>query len=187
MAARLGICLSRADRHRYQRGIAGFTQNLDETAFLISQLLQRIAPKRTCAIGASGGGYMALLLTAKIKLNRGLAFGPRTTLSDKWRKEHGDYRHDPEVSDVHAFTGPEGAPDILDNTGGEFHIVYPSGHALDVLHAERLTGKANLYRMNTPYHNVAATLRDRGVLHDVLNVFIGGESVNAGLTRLIPT
>ena len=182
---RLFICDKR--NNWYQRGIAGFTQNLDETAFLISQFLRRVAPKRACAIGASGGGYMALLLTARCRLNRALAFGPQTTLSQKWRKEHGDCRFGPEVSDIHDFTGPEGVPDILDNTGGEFHIIYPSGHSLDLLHAERLMGKAHLYRMNTPHHNVAATLRDHGILQDVLNVFMSSESVSTDLSPLIPS
>jgi hypothetical protein len=167
----------------YYGGIRGLTSTFDETIDLIETVIARINPTMCCAVGTSGGGYMALALTAMLGLDRALALSPQTNLSEDWRLSHNDSRWEDGIVALHQTLGGRVPHDINDlisasRNSSEFHVVYAIGDELDAIHADSLEGCRNtyLYGLNLAEHNSASALTRIGRLTSVIDRFVGHES-----------
>lgn len=167
----------------YYGGIRGLTATFDETIDLIETIIARVNPTMCCAVGTSGGGYMALALTAMLGLDRALALSPQTNLSEDWRLSHNDSRWEDGIVALYQTLGGRVPHDIKDlinasRNSSEFHVVYAIGDELDALHADRLEECRNtyLYGLNLAEHNSASALSRTGRLTRVIDRFVGHES-----------
>jgi hypothetical protein len=187
-ASKLYLCDS--VNHWYYDGIRGLTSSFDETIDLIETVIARLNPTMCCAVGTSGGGYMALTLAAMLGLDRALALSPQTNLRQDWRLAHNDARWDEGIVALHQTLGGRRPHDIKDlinasRNSSEYHVVYALGDELDALHADRLEGCRNtyLYGLDLAEHNSASALSRTRRLTSVIDRFVGHESgsLNAAL------
>ena len=76
----------------YHGGITGITRNLHETIDLIQHIARAKAYRRVVCVGASMGGYMALLSGYLIGATDIVAFSPQTFIDSVNRARYGDQR-----------------------------------------------------------------------------------------------
>ena len=172
-----------SDKHNlwYYKGIDGLTSSFEETVALVGELTWLIGPRTSCAIGLSGGGYLALALTSMLSLKRSLAFAPQTALDVAWRNRHGDGRWVSTTTTVHEHLGHRNPYRIRDlllerRARQEHHVIYSSANQLDVLHARNLEGcpGVHLYEFHSTDHDTSRALLRAGLRAPLLDLFIGG-------------
>lgn len=138
----------------YHSGIKGISTNIETTA----EFLQKeIAPyKKVIFMGASSGGYAAILFGSLLNVHAVIAFIPQTVI----RSNHP--KHDPAYKDI--------APFINNTTHyfmyGDKSIQNPldSHH---MVHCERIRDHANVYIHYYEHINLKR-LRDRGELLTII-------------------
>jgi len=64
----------------YQKGFPGVAKNIDEAVSYLRKILSDIPFRKLVAMGASSGGYAALVFGYFLKANRILAFSPQTLI-----------------------------------------------------------------------------------------------------------
>jgi hypothetical protein len=123
------------------------------------------------------GGYAAILFGTKLKVDSVLSFAPQTFI-DRWRRLlYFDRRWKDRMKVI--YRAKEGNNNLIDlkkhlmNTNGiktDIDIYYSPKHRLDRIHAERLkvTGNVNLIPIESGGHGVVKTLRDKGVLKEII-------------------
>jgi pimeloyl-ACP methyl ester carboxylesterase len=164
----------------YYRGIENITNTMDQTIEVVRAVIEKLQPERTIAMGTSGGGYMAMLLGARLGLSRVIAFAPQTDISRMGRAALDDERWEKEMARIYAVCGDGGTYDIREQVATSaskitrFHVFYSDGDKGDVGHAERLKDLDNvrLYRIATEDHNVSRALKDRGLLGRIVKAAI---------------
>ncbi len=76
----------------YHRGVDGFAPDLAGVEVAIRRIVDRVAPRKLVTIGASAGGYGALLFGRLLGAAEIHAFGPQTFIGPGLRIRHLDYR-----------------------------------------------------------------------------------------------
>lgn len=128
--------------------------------------------KRVVTIGASMGGYAAILF-AHILGGSSLTFGPQTTLLKSHLEDY-DLRWTGRIYPINETTKH---PDYLDLgfiKGHQHHIWYGKGNKEDRFHAERMD--VSLHPMDISAHAVAQTLKHEGRLKSILTQTINEEA-----------
>jgi hypothetical protein len=162
----------------YYSGIEGLSSSFDDTVRMVSAIVSALKPARTCAIGTSGGGYMALALTSLLGLDRALAMSPQTFIGKRERAKFSDARWPSHMEAINKVARPyEIKRLVLRSKTSNFNVIYPRSDALDVLHAQRLLGlpNAELFGVNSSDHNVAAYLQGINVLQPCIDLFVASE------------
>jgi len=172
-----GRLLLREPNHAwYHRGLPEAGPDIGSVRRLLERHIQELQPRAVVGLGASAGGYAALLFGAILCFDEVHAFAPQTTLGRwhrlrmrdfRWRK---DFRRlyangcTRELLDLRAVLQPR-----EDRT--TFHIHYCRHERLDVLHAERLSRLPNvvLHSYGGGAHRLANWLYRRGDLLRILD------------------
>jgi acetyl esterase/lipase len=128
----------------YHRGIDGLGNTVLDCAAALARLCCDLGARRVVTLGASMGGYAALLYGALIRADSVLAFSPQTSIDPAFRDACGDARWCEQLAEVHA--DPRAATACFDLTavyGGSHRPRSAQIHVapcdeLDALHSRRL-------------------------------------------------
>lgn len=129
----------------------------------IFPMLQReTVGKKVLMVGASMGGYAALLLGHLLKCGS-ISFAPQTNIKTDFEQNR---RWEKQLATVNEITDTPEYLDLGFVEGEQHHIYYSINNYLDKLHAERMNVK--LFPVKFHGHNVAKFLKDEGKLQEIL-------------------
>jgi hypothetical protein len=177
----------------YHRGMPSHGNTLESVGEVLRGIIAEQDVERLVTVGASAGGYAALVFGALLGADRVLAFAPQTTLDREVLAEMGDRRWDYLLEPLYAKDALEarwvdlktGLPGAL-NGHTRCSVYFDETVEGDRLHGERLAGieGVRLYRFGRGGHSLTRHLRDRGVLErllrEALEVPAGAPSGAAG-------
>jgi len=140
----------------YHQGIQGISNNIDETVEYLKDRFKHY--ERVICLGASAGGYAAMLFGSLLNVHTVIAFIPQTTLRSKERDEK--YR------DI--------APHI--NTTTKYHVfadtsIRDENNCHHVSQCERISIFPNVHLTKLNGVNLA-TMRNNGQLLDIMSTII---------------
>jgi len=159
--------------------LTGIGDGLDDWLAIwrrLERLVVEIDPRTITVVGASAGGYAAILFGCLLDAHVVHAFGPQTTLDvqqlaamrdGRWERALGPVRgldHNRDKLDLRRWYGP------ADSGGTEYHIHACEGHRADRLHVERMRGLRGFHVHLHPCrdHMPARYLRNTGALARLL-------------------
>ncbi len=131
---------------------------------LIAELETATKGKKILAVGASMGGYAALVVAHVFK-GSAIAFSPQVNLKIDWYKIN-DGRWIDNIESVNKITR---TPEYLDMSfleGEQYQIYYPSEVPIDAKHATMIKGK--LFPIAYGDHNLAGYLKSKGQLIEII-------------------
>jgi hypothetical protein len=160
----------------YQRGIPGVGDTATDIRELLNLLIERAHVDRVVMVGASAGGYAALLFGAWCGASEVIAFSPQTFIDEENRRRFDDTRWMDQITALHQAVSPLDATfdllDVLpiDAASTRFRIHVSTDDALDLIHAQRVAGRAGVEVVEHERggHRLVKTLRDRGSLQPML-------------------
>jgi hypothetical protein len=160
----------------YQRGISGVGDSAAEVRAFLSVTIERASVERVVMVGASAGGFAALLFGSWCGVDEVIAFSPQTFIDAENRRLAGDSRWPEQIDDLHeAIAGRSATLDLLDvlpRDAGKtrFQIHVSTDDLLDLVHAQRVAGRAGveIHEHDRGGHRLVKTLRDRGLLEPML-------------------
>jgi hypothetical protein len=164
------------DRSWYHTGVRGLGASIESVAEGLIDLARRLDVERVACVGASAGGYAALLFGSLIGADAVHAISPQTFLSRELRARHGETRWEHYVREL----APSPFLDLAElyraypgRTRAVVH--YATCEERDVAHARELSGvELRAYAMAEPERHVAGghalcyDLRDDGTLSELL-------------------
>src|SRR4051812_46839502 len=166
----------------YQHGVEGAGATVPEVASHLRDLAGRSGAERVVTIGASAGGFGAILFGALIGANEIHAFSPQTFLDNRHRALYLDRSNRAQIAALRASSGSTGPffdlkPVIADAAAPTCCVIhYPRYSRTDAIHALRMRTldrvELRAYRMRA--HNVVRRLRDDGTLPGLLDRIISG-------------
>lgn len=141
----------------YHQGIRGISNNIDETVDYLKERFKNY--DRVICLGASAGGYAAMLFGSLLNVHSVIAFIPQTKLKSKERDEK--YR------DI--------APHI--NTTTKYHIfgdinIHDENNCHHISQCERISIFPNVRLTKLEGVNLAV-MRNNGLLLDIMTQIIG--------------
>ena len=158
----------------YHKGVIGLGENINEVKNNITDIINKINYSMIITIGASMGGYAALLFGSILPVNGILAFGPQTFIDKDNRKKYKDNTWKSKIEDIYCNS---------DNTYYDLsklsfqninvQIIYGTDDKLDKIHAEIMEKNKNIIVTGEcGGHNVIKKLRDNGMLLKMINDMI---------------
>jgi hypothetical protein len=171
-----GRLLLREPHHAwYHRGLPEAGPDIDAVHGLLARHIEAVQPRAIVTLGASAGGYAALLFGALLGADEVHAFAPQTTLRRWQRLWMRDRRWPKDFRRLYAGGGTRALFDLRDvlasaDARTTFHVHYCRHERLDVLHAERLGDLPNvvLHSYSGGAHKLANWLYKRGDLLRIL-------------------
>ena len=166
------------DPHRawYFCGLPEAGDDLASVERVLGEHLERLAPSRVVAVGASAGGFAAMHFGARLGFHEVHAFSPQTTVSRWHRFRLGDKRWKKDIANIHASPA-QNRPfeDLLPTLearrpGCTFHVHFCHQEKLDVAHANRVAhiDDVFLHSYAEGEHKVIRWLKQRGDLEKIL-------------------
>ncbi|OHE14591.1 MULTISPECIES: hypothetical protein [unclassified Sulfurimonas] len=159
----------------FHNGIEGVTKNIQETITLLKEITDEKKYSKILCIGASMGGYMALLCGKILGATNIVAFSPQSFLDTLNREKHSDIRWEKELEKLNKSKADKEYFDLeplyrepLDeNVNIEIH--YSKDIKLDELHALHLKSKkVKLIAHDDCDHYIAVCLHKKGVLEELI-------------------
>jgi hypothetical protein len=165
----------------YHRGVREFAGDIEGVESGLREAIAEIEPAKVAMLGASAGGYAALLFGRLLGVAEVHAFGPQTFLSPDLRQRYGDDRwprlmaelmrsgcYSSEFGDLDRVFECTPAPD------SRLVIHYCPDDNLDAIHAEHLSQHAGveLRTHETGGHTLVKDLRDSGKLVQLIRQLV---------------
>jgi hypothetical protein len=168
------------DQCFYQRGVRGLGRSINEVAVSLEELLA--GRNRRVFVGASAGGYAALIFGSMLRVDHVVAMSPQTFLGGRLRRLHNDRRFAMRIQAAqhHALSRRDlDVKHAMRRRGGksQFHVYYPNRHVLDSRHATRLRRLpgVDLQPRDSAEHTFVRDMRDDGSLKQMLTALVLGE------------
>lgn len=174
-------------RSWYHLGIEGASTDIAGCIEALGDVIDRVKPSRTIFIGASSGGYAALLFGERLGVDVVHAFAPQTFISlpllrakrePRWRNRAEDLeatgRFDASALDLRSvLVGVDGVT--------AHHLWFDPDERSDAVHADNVAGCSRLvlHPMAGGDHLVVKWMRDVGYLGSVLQRSALGETIHA--------
>jgi pimeloyl-ACP methyl ester carboxylesterase len=166
----------------YQRGVEGAGDTVPQVAEWLGALTSRTAAERVVMVGASAGGFAAILFGALAGATEVHAFGPQTFLDRPRRVRYRDFRFAPQIKALRADRAADRRffdvrPSLAAAPEPPRVVIHFSSHdRLDVRHARRLERLPTVELRPYPFddHNVVGKLRERGELPRLLDEILSG-------------
>jgi hypothetical protein len=162
----------------YHHGVAGVGGSIDEVARKLGRLLVTIDASRSVFVGASAGGYAAMLFGRLLQPDEVLAFSPQSLIDVARLEAAGDTRYSRWLRRADRTRGLDGrwidlAARLAEDPvppGTTMQVHYCDRFALDAFHAERFGGipGVSLHAHMHGKHGLIRSLRDSGELTDLL-------------------
>lgn len=161
----------------YQQGLLGISSDIDGTAAYLASLMVSHRGARLATLGASSGGYAAIVFGCRLGAERIAAFSPQTAITRRI------------VSQYKALDTPD-ALDFLDanqavldlrefllaqEAAPQVTVYYGADHPKDAKEALRLEGLNNVTLVpvqDVQGHSVTAALKQQGRLDAILDELI---------------
>ena len=161
----------------YQKGLPGLANSREAVAPALKRRFGHL-PRPWYAIGASAGGFAAIVFGTGLGVARVLALSPRTVVK---RETANIYRQtallDPSLDPMAPLSD---CRDALAESGykNPLWIIYGVRNPFDRLQAKRLKDHPGVEMMpvNTPGHSVGAVLKRASLLDPVLDAFFCGDT-----------
>jgi hypothetical protein len=171
----------------YQLGVPGVGDSAEAVKSLLDDVIARADVDRVIMAGASAGGFAALLFGAACQVDEVIAFSPQTFVDAENRSHANDARWPEQIATLHAtVTGRDLALDLLEalptrDGKTRFQVHVSADDELDVLHARRVADRHGVHIIEHERggHRLVKTLRDRGILEDILRQAIAGADMRA--------
>lgn len=158
-----------ADSSRSWMNADGLVEAIDAA---VQRLCDKIAPSRIAAIGNSMGGSCALIYAGLARVDAVMAFVPQYSVCRSVMRRGNRWRHYTDQIGTWRF------PAVPDLSGsGKDIAILDGGNHQELLHAERFVQGASLRHFIFPKlnHQLAAQLKERGQLQDLVTAFLRGE------------
>ena len=159
----------------YHNGIDGLTANINETIEFIQNIIAQKKYSKILCVGASMGGYMALLVGRVIGATNIVAFSPQTFLDDNNRKKYSDTRWGSEIKKLNKSNIDKRHFDLQKlykeklNSDTKIEIHYSRNIKLDEIHAKHLNSKKiKLVGYDDADHYIAVYLHKKGALEKII-------------------
>ncbi|MBJ7330559.1 MAG: hypothetical protein JHC95_11725 [Solirubrobacteraceae bacterium] len=176
------------ERSWYHRGVRDVGGNIGEIEDWLRAVIADAAPERLVMVGASAGGYAAMLFGHRLGADTVHAFGPQTFIDPDMRAQHHEPRWDAETSALmrsgryDARYGDLAA--VLRDTPPadprtRHHVWYCSLEQPDAVHASHVAdlSAVTLHHFTEGWHEIARWLRDRGRLTEILTASLEGRPI----------
>jgi hypothetical protein len=166
----------------YQHGVEGVGSGVPEVASRLRELVAESGAQRVVTIGASAGGFGAILFGTLIEADEVHAFSPQTFLDRRRRTLFLDRSNRAQIAALRASSGSAGPffdlkPVLADATAPTCCVIhYPRYSRTDAIHALRMRtlDRVELRSHRMRGHNVVRRLRDDGALPGLLERIISG-------------
>jgi hypothetical protein len=166
----------------YQHGVEGVGTSVPEVAGALRGLAAESGARRIVTIGASAGGFAAILFGALIGAAEVHAFAPQTFLDRRRRALYLDRSNRVQIAALRRSAGPDGPffdlrRVVADADAPTSYVIhYPSRSRTDAIHAVRMRSLHGVRLRSYPMreHNVVGRLRDEGTLPALLERIISG-------------
>jgi hypothetical protein len=163
----------------YLNGVPGAGASVSEISNFLSNQMQLHAFTRVISIGASAGGFAALLFGSLMRVDQILAFSPQTFVDKMHRTFYYDYRWRDRVKQI--YDGEKSNREFLDVKPfikcfpNRVDLFYDNSHRLDGIHCRRLKFE-NINHLKFPDagHNLIKELKQSGKLHRYINDALTG-------------
>jgi hypothetical protein len=172
--------------HQWYLGSLGeLGSGITQTSSSLHQLIKDAKPSSVLFLGASAGGFAALLFGSLLVPDAICVFSPQTFRSKWLVLRHWDYRWLDRVADI--YSNPIVERKYLDLAKLNFSdrtrisVYFASGHRLDHVHAQRLKNSGCvLMPINSNTHNAADYFRKKDSLKNLIQqaMFVNAESKN---------
>lgn len=163
----------------YQQGLLGLSRDIHGTRDHLAGLLQAHPGAGLVTLGASSGGYAAIVFGCWLGARKVLAFSPQTQITKRIVAQYSAL-DTPEATDF--LQGAGSVLDLADFIGKqsqapEITLYYGADHPLDSKEALRLQGLAKVTLVpveDVEGHSVTASLKRQGKLDGILSGLIDG-------------
>lgn len=182
-------------RRWYAFGIEGLTDSLLDTVEMVSELVREISAPYVVAYGSSAGGYMALVLGAKLEFARVMVLSPQTVISASGLARIGDERGVGRSQHRRHNVPDEDLPEVADllrrcRKPPEVICIYAESHRYDPLHVREISElpKVFAYPVSSDSHFLKPVLLEQGLLGRLLAATAerpGSPHVRAAVAELI--
>jgi hypothetical protein len=173
----------------YQAGTQGAAGGFKE---IIRHLREDIPHyKRVIAMGASMGGYAALAVMPFMpRISTCLAIAPQAFIDEENRAKYGDERWSDRMTIINTALKRTVFYDLKPlykqsyNGKRPVHILYGEDAYEDKVHAMHMKefDGVNLIEVKGSDHSVGQTLKERGLLNDIINRAISGDVISLPVT-----
>lgn len=159
----------------FHSGIDGVTKNIQETINLLKDLTSHKKYSKILCVGASMGGYMALLCGKLLGATNIVALSPQTFIDKSNREKYNDIRWSDELDELNKSNIDKSYFDLRplyeepldENVNIEIH--YSKEIKLDKVHAKYLDNKKiKLIPHEDCDHYIAVCLHKKGVLEELI-------------------
>ena len=160
----------------YHCGLAGLTEDIDQTCDYIQAMLDRINPQQTVFVGNSMGGFAAILFSTLLNTGRVVAFSPQTFIGPRKKLMAGDFRW--KSATLSTYLRAVQKPCYYDlglllqksDRQNALDIHVSTLDRLDIKHAENISSyrNVNVHWHDIGGHSLVKYLRDNGSLRGLL-------------------
>lgn len=166
--------------HWYLNGIKGITKDVEGTKQWLQAFIAERKPRQVITVGASAGGFAALLYGALLNANNIVAFSPQSFMDRQHCLRYFDYRWLDRVVEINLDQPKNQFLDLVPvvaHSTQPIYIYYDIAHRLDRIHAARLRSPQLIHHpRNGGGHELVKQLRDSGQLSQLFNSLIGKSS-----------
>lgn len=138
----------------------------------VKLLRQSESIREIVSLGTSMGGYGALLLPRDVRVTRAIAFAPQITM-DRGLLDDGRW---PDIAKRWGTMPVRSIAETVAATRTQYYVSAGAGCPEDVAHLDLMPEHRRVHRFVLPKgrHNLARSLKDAGVLHDVVAALLRG-------------
>lgn len=171
------------DHHRawYHRGVHGVGDDLPAVEAYLRDVIGRARPSRVVVVGASAGGFAAMLLGHRLDADVVHAFAPQTFIDPALRRRRREPRWSREVGALVAsgrYDARYGdlAPLLASPGRTVHHVWYDVVEQEDVVHVTHVAGieGVRLHAFPRGGHHIVRWLRDEGHLGPIVESAVRG-------------
>lgn len=157
----------------YLNGVPGIGGNVGQIAEFLNTKIKEGKYTKVITIGASAGGYAALLYGALLNANVILAFSPQTFIDHFHRLIYWDRRWQDRIAEIYSSTNVNRSyldlKPLLKKYNGDVKLFFDKFHRIDAIHAKRLTIKnVTYFSSDIGGHALVKHLKENGKLKEYI-------------------
>jgi hypothetical protein len=165
----------------YQQGLLGLSSDMEGTREVLGQLLAPHSGARLVTLGASSGGFAAIVFGCWLGAKRVAAFSPQTAITKRIIAQYAALDTPDAVEFLNSGKGVRDLAEFLDEQSAagrelpEITVYYGADHPQDTKEARRLEAISAVRLVpveGVEGHSVTAALKRQGRLEGILNGLI---------------